>query len=114
MQPAQGSAAYVGEMQISQFANSNAILDGTNKPSDHGDPAFANRLAAATYKNASANTPQTAANATGVLAKGGTFTGQYHLAAGLLNMDKYLPLIERDDRLRSAIYHMSTYFFCID
>lgn len=92
LQPAQGSAAYMGEMQISQFANSNAILDGTNAPAGFGDPAFANRLAAATFKADTANTAQTLSNATGVLAKGGTFTGQYHLAAGLLNMDKYLPL----------------------
>jgi hypothetical protein len=92
LQPAQGSAAYVGEMQISQFANSNAILDGTHEPDLSADPGYANRLASATYKNASANTAQNAKNATGVLAQGGKFTGQYHLVSGLLNMDKYLPL----------------------
>ena len=45
LQPAQGSAAYVGEMQISQFTNSNAILNGSTAPADFGDPAFTNRLA---------------------------------------------------------------------
>ena len=31
--------------------------------------------------------------ANGSAGVGGTFTGQYHLACGLLNMDKYLPLV---------------------
>jgi hypothetical protein len=96
--PAQGSAGYTGEIQCANFGSQN---------SNNGAPGavvalpqFMNSLAAVTTAAGAADA-QTAANATGVIAAngaapaaGGTpITGQYHLVCGLLNMDKYLPLV---------------------
>ena len=94
LQPAQGSAAYMGEVQLSMLGGSgnNNPLNGA--PDDFAETAFQNKLASTTHVagGVQANTAQDAVNATGVLAQGGTFTGQYHLVSGLLNMDKYIPL----------------------
>eukprot|EP01052_Picozoa_sp_SAG31_P031854 SAG31_NODE_3425_length_4290_cov_171.943927_1_plen_291_part_10 len=93
LQPAQGSAAYIGEMQLSQGANSNALLNDSAAPTQSFE-GFMNQLASVTFKDGASgqNTAQTATLATGCIPKGGTFTGQYHLVCGMLNMDKYLPL----------------------
>ena len=94
LQPAQGSAAYMGEVQLSMLGGSgNVNSDGA--PDAFGETNFQNKLASVIFDAAgtpTANEPQDRKNATGVLAQGGTFTGQYHLVSGLLNMDKYIPL----------------------
>ena len=94
LQPAQGSAAYMGEVQLSMLGGSGNI-DSTEAPNVFAETSFQNKLASITNTlggGAQANTVQDGKNATGVLAVGGAFTGQYHLVSGLLNMDKYLPL----------------------
>lgn len=109
LQPAQGSAAYMGEVQLSQGgASQNVSFTGDAAvagaaPLAYGDPSFSNRLPALVDNvGANAAVPDASlVNGTNVLAAagagagavGGTFTGQYHLACGLLNMDKYLPLV---------------------
>ena len=86
LQPAQGSAAYTGEMQLAHFANSQGV--GT------GD--FANEVADPTTDAAPSLRTATGvlgADTNGATGDGGKFTGQYHLCCGFLNMDKYLPLV---------------------
>lgn len=95
LQPAQGSAAYTGEIQVSQMGGA-----GTDNKKDDatvnafGVPYFQNRLASLYMKpdGSVGMTAQDASNATGVVAKDKAFTGQYHLVCGFLNMDKYIPL----------------------
>tara|TARA_R110002126_G_scaffold18542_1_gene70837 strand:+ start:10004 stop:11455 length:1452 start_codon:yes stop_codon:yes gene_type:complete len=108
LQPAQGSAAYIGEVQLSQGGsqqsnNFSMIQPAAGVAGALPDTNFSNRLPAiidndVTGANATPDADLT--NGTNVLAAtggiagaGGTFTGQYHLACGLLNMDKYLPLV---------------------
>eukprot|EP01050_Picozoa_sp_SAG11_P027321 SAG11_NODE_6876_length_1232_cov_4.709620_1_plen_223_part_10 len=97
LQPAQGSAAYTGEIQLAQ--NSGAQTDTA---------ATATRVPVTTFQNfmGAVNDStheqqggpgvidgQDAANATGVIGDAGEVVGQYHLCCGFLNMDRYLPLV---------------------
>ena len=84
LQPVQGSAAYCGEMGLSQFANSQMGTSAANEPPSDG---FQNALPDV------ANNPQDINNGSNILAANGSFTGQYHLVCGLLNLDKYIPLV---------------------
>lgn len=97
--PAQGSAAYTAEMQCANFANNNSDNAGGAGAAEAIE-YFQNSLGAVTTGGGDVDA-QNADNATGVIdvnaaapAAGGTpVTGQYHLACGFLNMDKYLPLV---------------------
>ena len=95
--PSQGSAAFTGEIQCANFGSQNS---NNGAGAAVALPQFMNALAGVTV--AAGDQPaQDAANATGVMAAnaaapnaGGTpITGQYHLACGMLNLDKYLPLV---------------------
>eukprot|EP01050_Picozoa_sp_SAG11_P023308 SAG11_NODE_4651_length_1820_cov_535.416618_1_plen_389_part_10 len=98
LQPAQGSAAYTGEMQLAQFSNAQT-LTGVDVAQRVPLTSFSNALGgvidSAGAGVASNVATQTAVNGTGVIATGagGAVTGQYHLCCGFLNMDKYLPLV---------------------
>eukprot|EP01050_Picozoa_sp_SAG11_P011926 SAG11_NODE_1296_length_5271_cov_7.677688_5_plen_463_part_00 len=86
LQPAQGSAAYTGEIQVGQFA----------AQQNDAETGFINELAGAGLAGAAIG-PTDLRNGYGVIAQAGAatseVTGQYHLVCGLLNMDKYLPLV---------------------
>ena len=99
LQPAQGSAAYIGEVQISQGGAAQADQTLAATPA-YGSADFRNAMVGVVDAGAAAGADASAFNGTNILsagggagAVGGTFTGQYHLACGLLNMDKYLPLV---------------------
>ena len=104
LQPAQGSAAYMGEVGVAQFAaRQNDQFGLVNVANDEPNSAFQNFHPGVVDRQAGPNPvgPQDPANGTGVMPAGGAgvvaaganFTGQYHLACGFLNMDKYLPLV---------------------
>eukprot|EP01050_Picozoa_sp_SAG11_P021231 SAG11_NODE_3735_length_2257_cov_71.721501_2_plen_487_part_00 len=110
LQPAQGSAAYTGEMGVAQFSNCQtdyqsllnaAVVDANNEvfpgiSFQNCHPGVVDSQAGPGAVDAA-----NAVNGTGVMAAGGAgvvnaaaqFTGQYHLACGFLNIDKYLPLV---------------------
>ena len=103
LQPAQGSAAYTGEMQVAQGGSSqsgdvqgNEVVTG-GAVDVHGlkpMAGFQNLFPAVTVQQGAAVDPQTASNGTGVIdVTPAQVVGQYHLACGFLNMDKYLPLV---------------------
>ena len=102
LQPAQGSAAYMGEVQLAQFAaNNNDTAVTTAADVAIPDTAFRNSLPIV-QKDEGGQTgvvnvaAQTLDNATAIVdtsSNNGAYTGQYHLVCGLLNMDKYLPLV---------------------
>jgi hypothetical protein len=98
LQPAQGSAAYTGEMQVAQGGSSQSTILGQTANADANPvPGFQNLLPNVLDGALVAADPQTADNGTAVIdAVGGaqpSTTGQYHLSCGFLNMDKYLPLV---------------------
>jgi hypothetical protein len=92
LQPAQGSAAYTGEIQLSMGGG--AQQDLVNGAAGiFGEPYFTNGLSALVDGAAAPTAAQNQKNGTGALAAGDGFTGQYHLACAILNIDKYLPLV---------------------
>ena len=113
LQPAQGSAAYTGEVSLAQFAGNSSTrgvlgTDGANGA--FAVPTFQNSMpkpgVAGGANQVGEGQTQTALNGTGVMGpatagNGGAnahvaltqVTGQYHLVCGFLNMDKYLPLV---------------------
>ena len=97
LQPAQGSAAYTGEVQVAQYGGSNQTgKEATAAAAAIPDTAFRNANPIVEIDQSGTMTPvavQSAENATGVIDTAGSFTGQYHLVCGLLNLDKYLPLV---------------------
>ena len=105
LQPAQGSAAYTGEMQVAQGGSSqsgdvqgNEVVTG-GAVDVHGIKpmaGFQNLFPAVIAQAGGGNVvpPQTAFSGTGVIdVTPAQVVGQYHLACGFLNMDKYLPLV---------------------
>ena len=113
LQPAQGSAAYTGEVSLAQFAGvstTHAVLGTDGATAAFAVPSFQNSMprpgALGGTNNAAEGQTQTALNGTGVMGPATTgnggnnpqvaltqVTGQYHLVCGFLNMDKYLPLV---------------------
>ena len=98
LQPAQGSAAYTGEMQVAQGGSSQSTILGQTANADANPvPGFQNLLPNVLDGAGAAADVKTAVNGTNVIdAVGGaspSTTGQYHLSCGFLNMDKYLPLV---------------------
>ena len=96
LQPAQGSAAYTGEIQLSQGgACQQNVTTGIGALAT-GEPSVMNALVGLTDGTTAGAEPTPDAdgsNGLNIIPAGGTFTGQYHLVCGLLNMDKYLPLV---------------------
>jgi hypothetical protein len=102
LQPAQGSAAYTGEMQVAQGGSSQSDQTGGTLAAAAGPVATFQNLLPATIDNTAAGVgapldPMSLDNGTQVIPAFGVannnFTGQYHLSCGFLNMDKYLPLV---------------------
>ena len=102
LQPAQGSAAYTGEMQVAQGGSSQSDAAGGVLAAAAGPvPTFQNLLPG-TIDNTDVGVGDpiddlTLNNGTQVIPEfpgpNNNFTGQYHLSCGFLNMDKYLPLV---------------------
>jgi hypothetical protein len=93
LQPAQGSAAYTGEMQLSMRSGAQQDLLLPGGAVAFGEPYFTNGLSALTDGAGAPTAAQDQKNGTGALGAAESFTGQYHLACGMLNLDKYLPLV---------------------
>jgi len=93
LQPAQGSAAYTGEMQLSMRSGAQQDLLLPGGAVAFGEPYFTNGLSALVDGAAAPTAAQNQKNGTGALGAAESFTGQYHLACGMLNLDKYLPLV---------------------
>ena len=105
LQPAQGSATYTRKMQVAQGGSSQSgDVEGTDvvagRPVDVNGikpmAGFQNLFPAVIAQAGGGNVvpAQTQSNGTGVIAVApASVVGQYHLACGFLNMDKYLPLV---------------------
>ena len=100
LQPAQGSAAYTGEMQVAQGGSSQSTQAGQLVAANAAPVSAFQNLLPGTIDATGLGGPidaMTLDNGTQVIpavgVAGNNFTGQYHLCCGFLNMDKYLPLV---------------------